>query len=237
MQLIPALDLLGTDAVRLEKGDYDRVLFRQDIDDFLDRLIATSPPLLHIVDLEAARSGQLRPEMAQRCVARATDVPVQFSGGIRSLEDAHTILNAGVSRIIIGTAVWSDPDALATYVSALGEQLVVAFDVRDGRLAVRGWLADAGLSVEEALVACRQAGVRRLHVTAISRDGTMQGPDLSLYAQVCTSGIPVVAAGGVRNDDDLAALEAVGCEGAVMGMGMLQRLGITIAPQASGEPK
>ena len=228
MQLIPALDLLGTNAVRLEKGNYDRVLFREDIDKFLDRIVADAPPLVHIVDLEAARSGQLRPEMARRCVTRGTPTPVQFSGGIRSLDDARTILDTGVSRIIMGTAVWSEPSALGTYADALGDRLVVAFDVRDGVLAVRGWLADTGLSVAKALVACVDAGVRRLHVTAISRDGTMQGPDLALYEQVCASGIPVVAAGGVRNDVDLARLEAVGCEGAVMGMGLLPRLGIDV---------
>jgi phosphoribosylformimino-5-aminoimidazole carboxamide ribotide isomerase len=95
-------------------------------------------------------------------------------------------------------------------------------------LAVRGWLASSGLSVEDALERCTSAGVSRLHVTAIARDGTMQGPDLALYQQVCASGMAVVAAGGVRNDADVEALERVGCEGAVMGVGFLARLGITL---------
>jgi len=228
MQLIPALDLLGSDAVRLEKGDYDRVLFRQPLEAFLERLVATAPPLLHVVDLEAARSGQLRLDMATRCVALAGDVPVQFSGGIRSLEAATQVLATGVSRIIVGTAVWETPDALPAFSAALGEQLVVAFDVRDGSLAVRGWLHDSALTVDDALQRCREAGVQRLHVTAIARDGTMSGPDLALYERVCASGIAVVAAGGVRDDGDLEALAAVGCEGAVMGLGMLSRLGIDV---------
>ena len=235
MQVIPALDLLGTDAVRLEQGDYDRVLFREDIDAFLTRLIATSPPLVHVVDLEAARSGQVRLAMAERCVALAGGVPVQFSGGIRSLDDARAVLATGVRRLIMGTAAWTSSEALTSLAAALGDQLVVALDVRDGQLAVRGWLRDSGISVAEALDLCLAAGVARLHVTAIARDGTLSGPDFALYEQVCASGIPVVAAGGVRDDEDIARLEALGCEGAVMGLALLGRLGITVAPTKTDE--
>jgi len=228
MQLIPALDLLGHDAVRLQQGDYDRVIFRENIDTFLGHVLATAPPMVHVVDLEAARSGLVRPEMAQRVVRLAGSTPIQFSGGIRSLEDARTILASGVQRIIVGTAVWATDEALSTFSDELGER-VVALDVRDGTLAVRGWRHDSALTVDEALKRCEQYGVRRLHVTAIARDGMMKGPDLDLYRAVCSSGIPVVAAGGVRDEDDLAALDAIGCEGAVMGMGLLARLGITVA--------
>ena len=108
------------------------------------------------------------------------------------------------------------------------EKLLVALDVRDGRIAIRGWTESSGLVVDEALARCRDAGVVRLHVTAIDRDGTMRGPDLDLYGQVCASGIAVVAAGGVRDDNDVAALADVGCEAAVMGLGYLARLGLTL---------
>ena len=121
---------------------------------------------------------------------------------------------------------------MATFSQALGEQLVVALDVRDGTLAVRGWRHDSALTVDEALRRCVAVGVRRLHVTAIARDGMMKGPDLDLYRTVCASGIAVVAAGGVRDEDDLSALEAIGCEGAVMGMGLLARLGISVELEA-----
>ncbi len=226
MQLIPAIDLLGDDAVRLERGDYDRVLFRLPLEEFFARVVATGPDLIHVVDLQGARDGALRPEVIARCAALAGEVPLQVSGGIRSLETARAVLGAGAQRVILGTALWDD-DALGRYVEALGDRLVAALDVRDGRLAVRGWLAEAGLDVDEALERCRDAGVTRLHVTAIARDGTMSGPDLALYERVCASGLKVVAAGGVRDDADLAALDAVGCEAAVMGVGFLSRLGIT----------
>jgi len=102
----------------------------------------------------------------------------------------------------------------------------VALDVDDGRIAVRAWTASSGLDVDDALARCRDAGVVRLHVTAIERDGTMRGPDLALYQKVCASGLAVVAAGGIRDDDDVEALAEIGCEAAVMGLGYLRRLGL-----------
>jgi phosphoribosylformimino-5-aminoimidazole carboxamide ribotide isomerase len=228
MQIIPAIDLLGNDAVRLEQGDFTRVLFRQPIEEFMSRIVATSPPLIHIVDLEGARDGALRTEVIARCVAVANDIPLQVSGGIRSVDAAKVALSAGASRVIVGTAVWSERDAMKQYVDELDGQLVVALDVNDGRIAVRGWTESSGLNVEDALDRCVESGVARLHVTAIERDGTMRGPNLPLYRQVCQRGIAVVAAGGVRNDDDVARLADVGCEAAVMGLGYLARMGLSL---------
>jgi phosphoribosylformimino-5-aminoimidazole carboxamide ribotide isomerase len=228
MQIIPALDLLGTDAVRLEQGDYDRVLFRQPIEEFMSRIVTTAPPLIHIVDLQGARDGALRHEVVARCVALANGIPVQVSGGIRSVGQAQAAIEAGASRVIVGTAAWASPEALSTFADALGDKLLVAFDVKDQQIAVRGWLSSSGLSVPDALERCVNAGVARLHVTAIDRDGTMRGPDLSLYEQVCQGHIPVVAAGGVRDEADVAALADVGCEAAIMGVGYLTRLGLTV---------
>ena len=225
MQLIPALDLLGNDAVRLHQGSYDHVLFRQPVEDFMARIVATEPSMIHIVDLEGARDGEIRTDVIARCVAVSAGIPLQVSGGIRSLAAAHNSIAAGASRVIIGTAVWEDREALGRFVDSLGEQLLVAFDVKDGQLAIRGWQESTGLNVEQALAKCVEEGVKRLHVTAVERDGTMRGPNLELYKRVCQSGIPVIAAGGVRDDRDVEALAEVGCEAAVMGLAYLTRLG------------
>ncbi len=228
MQVIPAVDLLGTEVVRLDQGDYDRVIFRHPLDDFVRRVSATNPPLLHVVDLDGARDGKVRFDVVRQCLHLASPIPVQVSGGIRSVAVAQAILNLGAARVIVGSAVWATVDGLATFVDALGECLVVALDVRDGRLATHGWLADADLDVDDALNRCVVAGVSRLHVTAIDRDGTMRGPDLTLYRRVCASGLAVVAAGGIRDDDDVAAVGAAGCEAAIMGVGYLRRIGLTL---------
>lgn len=228
MQVIPALDLLGDDAVRLEQGDFDRVIFRQPIEEFLSRIIATNPPLVHIVDLQGARDGALRREVIERCAAVANGTALQVSGGIRSPGAALAAIDAGAQRVIVGTAAWTNAEAMADFVEQLADRLLVAFDVKDGRLAVRGWVSSTGLDVDQALERCLSSGVQRLHVTAVERDGTMRGPDLALYERVCASGLAVVAAGGVRDERDLIALEQVGCEAAVMGLGYLTRLGITL---------
>ena len=228
MQIIPALDLLGDNAMRLEQGDYDRVLFRQPIEEFMGRIVATSPELIHVVDLQGARDGALRLDIVTRCLNAAQGIPLQVSGGIRSIDAAKAAIETGASRVIVGTAAWAEPESLKAFADALGEQLVVALDVRDGEISVRGWLSSTGVSVEDAVARCVDAGVTRLHVTAISRDGTMQGPDLALYEQVCRGGIRVVAAGGVRDEKDVDDLEAIGCEAAIMGLGYLKRLGITL---------
>ena len=228
MQVLPALDLLGDDAVRLEQGDFDRVIFRQPIEEFMARIVATEPPLIHIVDLQGARDGALRLDVVQRCVAVARGIPLQISGGIRSIDAARDALDAGAARVIVGTAVWASFDALELFARTLGPQLLVALDVRNGRIATHGWTESSDLDVDAALRLCREAGVARLHVTAIDRDGTMRGPDLALYRTACASGIAVVAAGGVRDDHDVDDLAEIGCEAAVMGLGYLPRLGLQL---------
>ena len=225
MQLIPALDVLGDEAVRLEQGDYDRVLFRQPLEEFMARIVATGPPLVHVVDLQGARDGALRPEVIERCRRAAHGTPLQVSGGIRTLDSARAALDAGAQRVIVGTALWADDAALDEFVGALGDQLVAALDVRDGQIAVRGWRESTALTFTDALARCARSGVARVHVTAIDRDGTMRGPDLALYEEACRSNVLVVAAGGVRDDADLEALATAGCEAAVMGVGYLTRLG------------
>jgi phosphoribosylformimino-5-aminoimidazole carboxamide ribotide isomerase len=226
MQVIPALDVLGDEAVRLEQGDYDRVLFHQPLESFMERLVATGPALIHVVDLQGARDGALRPAIIERCRLAANGIPLQVSGGIRSIEAAQEALRAGAARVVIGTALWVDDGALNAFAEAIGDQLVAALDVREGRLGVRGWTDLSPVTLEEAIERSQRAGVVRVHVTAIERDGTMKGPDLSLYEKVCASGLNVVAAGGVRGDDDVDALAKVGCEAAVMGVGYLARLGL-----------
>jgi len=217
MQLIPAIDLLGDDATRLEQGDYDKELFRRPAEEFVAELAATNPPFLHLVDLEGARSGVLRPDVLRRCVAAANGVPVQVSGGIRSLSAAASVLDAGAARVLIGTAAFESPETLTSFTNEFGDALGVTIDVRDGYVRVGGWLDRTSFTVAEAARHCLDAGVVRVLGTAIARDGTMSGPDLDLYRELVPFGFAVIAAGGVRHQGDVDALAEIGCEGAVAG--------------------
>jgi phosphoribosylformimino-5-aminoimidazole carboxamide ribotide isomerase len=115
---------------------------------------------------------------------------------------------------------------MSQFVDAVDAALVIAIDVKDGLVATKGWLASSGLTPEAAVERCLQAGVLRIHATAVDRDGTMGGPDLELYRRLCSTGIAVVAAGGVRHMADVRALEELGCEASVMGTALAQQLGI-----------
>jgi phosphoribosylformimino-5-aminoimidazole carboxamide ribotide isomerase len=223
-QVIPAVDLLGDEAVRLEQGDYERVTLREvEPAALVARFVAAGASLVHVVDLDGARSGRLRPRLIARLVEAARPAAVQASGGVRSVEDAQALLAAGATRVIVGTAAFAEDGALERFVGALGDALVVAVDARDGRIAVRGWGESGGLGVDEAVDRCVAAGVARLHCTAIDRDGTLAGPDLALLRRVVErSGLRVVAAGGISSEQDIAAVAAAGCEAAVVGRALIE---------------
>ncbi len=213
IEVIPAVDVLGEEAVRLHQGDYDAVVERAEAPLALaHRWAAAGAGRIHLVDLDGARSGRVRPELV-RAVAQA-GLPVQASGGIRSLDDARALLEAGADRVIVGTAAWPDP---APWLE-LGEALVLALDVRDGQVRTAGWTESAGISFADALA---QVSGRRVLVTAIDRDGTLAGPDLELVAAAVAAGARVLAAGGVRSPADVRSLARAGAEAAVVGRALL----------------
>ncbi len=219
IEVIPAVDVLGEQAVRLRQGDYDRVVESPGEPAALARRWRDAGACrIHLVDLDGARSGRVRPELVREVAASCAPLPVQASGGVRSPADADALLRAGAARVVVGTAAWPDP---APWVEALGEALVVAVDVRDGHLRTAGWTHGEGLALEEALERARRAGVRRCLVTAIERDGTLDGPDLELVARAAETGLAVLAAGGVRTPADVAALADAGAEAAVVGRALL----------------
>ena len=215
IQVIPAVDVLGVEAVRLHQGDYDSVVERAASPIGLaEHWVAAGAQRVHLVDLDGARSGQVRPELVRAVALHAAPACVQASGGIRSLEDARALLDAGADRVVVGTAAWPDP---APWFE-LGDALVLALDVRDGEIRAAGWTEAAGISFADALD--RAQGARVL-VTAIDRDGTLAGPDLSLVATAADAGLRVLAAGGVRSPADVEALAAAGAEAAIVGRALL----------------
>lgn len=223
MEVLPAIDLLGDQAVRLHQGDYDRVTGFGAPAELAARFAAEGARWIHVVDLSGAREGRVRPDAVRALVHAAGRSSVQASGGIRSVADAHALLRAGAARVVVGTAAFGG--SLDAFVAALGDRLVVALDVRDGVVRSAGWTASTGLGLDDAVELCVTAGVKRLLCTAIDRDGTLGGPDVELVARVVErSGLPVLAAGGIRNENDLAALETAGAEGAIVGRALLQGL-------------
>jgi phosphoribosylformimino-5-aminoimidazole carboxamide ribotide isomerase len=223
-QVIPAVDVLGDEVVRLERGRYDRVIASEpDPVGFVERYVEAGARLVHVVDLDGARTGRIRPELIRRLAAAAAPARLQASGGVRSVEDAEGLLNAGAQRVVVGTVAFATPDGIADYARLLDARLVVAVDSRAGRVVTAGWRRETELTPEEAAERCAAERVPRILCTAVDRDGTLEGPDLDLLARIRErSALPVLAAGGIRSDADLAAIAELGCEGAIVGRALLE---------------
>ena len=220
--IVPAVDVLDGRAVRLLQGDYDRI--EVDAGDPLElvrRAAGFSPPLVHVVALGAARDGGVPVELARAVVTAAAPVPVQLGGGVRSVGDARALADAGIARVIVGTAAFG-PLPLEDFVAELGDRLVVAIDVAEGVVRTAGWLESANASTRAALERCTRAGVTNVVCTAIDRDGARSGPDLDLLQEVRASFAgSILAAGGVRDAADINAVRATGVDGAVVGRAWL----------------
>jgi len=220
--ILPAVDVLDGKAVRLLRGDYDRI--EVDAGDPLElvrRAAQTAPPLIHVVALAAARDGGAPLGLASAVVAAAAPVPVQLGGGVRSATDAEALVRVGVARVVVGTAAFGEIP-LREFVDAIGDRLAVAVDVAGGIVRTAGWLESSELTTEEALHRCVDAGVATVICTAIDRDGTRAGPDLDLLRVVRSRfGGRVLAAGGIRDAADVDAVRRLGLDGVVVGRAWL----------------
>jgi len=221
--VIPAIDLRGGRAVRLLRGDPEaETSYADDPVEVASRFQEEGARRLHLVDLDAAlEQGENRDVLREICQAVA--IPVQIGGGVRTLPDIQAVLDLGAARAILGTAAALDPSFVARAVEEFAERVLVAVDVRGGRAMVKGW-QEEGPELEAAIAALDDAGAPRYLVTAIARDGTLDGPDLRLYKQVLAlTERPVIASGGVRTADDIWALRDEGCEAAVTGKALYEK--------------
>jgi phosphoribosylanthranilate isomerase len=221
--VIPAIDLRDGRAVRLKRGDPgEETAYAGDPIALAQRFQDEGARRLHVIDLDAALGeGDNREKIRDIC--RAVVVPVQVGGGVRTLDDVKGLVDDGAARAILGTAAATDIAFVGRAVEEFAERVVIAVDVRGGRVMTNGW-REQGPELEPALAALNEAGVPRYLVTSIARDGTLEGPDLTLYRQVLgLTDRPVIAAGGVRNADDVWALRDAGCEAAVTGKALYEK--------------
>jgi phosphoribosylformimino-5-aminoimidazole carboxamide ribotide isomerase len=221
--VIPAIDLRGGRAVRLLRGDPSaETSYSEDPVAVAVRFQEEGARRLHVIDLDAAlEEGDNRDAIKEICHSVA--VPVQVGGGVRTIEAIGDVLGAGAQRAILGTAAAADPALVARAVEEYAEHVVVAVDVRGGHVMIRGWKEEGPL-LDATLAQLEEAGAPRLLVTAIARDGTLEGPDLRLYEKVLgLTALPLIASGGVRNADDVWALRDLGCEAVVTGKALYEK--------------
>ena len=219
MILFPAIDLFEGKAVRLYKGDYAQMTVYSDHPEEIAKdFAACGATHVHLVDLEGARSGETPNLETVLKIRESTGLFCEIGGGIRSMEIAERYLDAGLDRVILGTAAVEDRRFLENAVEKHGEKIAVGVDVRDGFVAVKGWTENSALHFMDFCREMETLGVKTLICTDISRDGAMRGTNREMYRQLSESlGLQITASGGVSTLEDVESLRKMNLYGAIIG--------------------
>ena len=219
MQIYPAIDLKNKQVVRLYKGDYAKVTV------YSDNPVATALSFkeagagnIHLVDLDGAKEGSPVNYGVIKDIVSETQLFAEVGGGIRDMRRIENYLKAGAGRVILGTAALENPDFLAEAVKEFGGSVAVGIDAKDGKVATRGWLDVSDTDAAEFAVRVRDAGVKTVIYTDISKDGTLSGTNMEVYGKlVKIGGLNVIASGGITYIDEIRQLARVGVYGAILG--------------------
>jgi phosphoribosylformimino-5-aminoimidazole carboxamide ribotide isomerase len=219
MYIFPAIDLYDGKAVRLFKGDYAQMtVYSENPIEIARDFEAKGAKFIHMVDLEGARDGSTPNLSIVADVAQNTSLFVEIGGGIRDMETVETYLSAGVSRVILGTAAVNNEAFLREAVAKYGERIAVGADVKDGYIAIKGWLVQSAYTLEAFMEKMQSIGVKTVICTDISKDGAMKGTNRQLYRDLSEKfSMDIVASGGVSDMEDIRALTAMSLYGAIIG--------------------
>lgn len=219
MNIIPAIDLIGGKAVRLQKGDYEKVTVYSEFPEKVAKYFYDcGAKYLHVVDLDGAKSGNADNFETIKKIISAADLSVEVGGGIRTMDVVKKYAEIGVDRIILGTAALNDREFLRNAVAAYGDRITVGVDIKDGMVAIKGWTEVSGVSCEEFCKDLTDIGVSTIICTDISKDGMMSGTNLELYKNLNREfPINIVASGGVSTIEDIKALRNMDMFGAILG--------------------
>jgi phosphoribosylformimino-5-aminoimidazole carboxamide ribotide isomerase len=240
MEVIPAIDLLDGQCVRLHQGDYGQVTtFGADPLAQARSWLEQGARRLHLVDLDGARTGKPVNDAVVKAITAALPIPVQLGGGVRSLERAEELLACGLDRVILGTVAVERPDLVRELACRHPGRIAVGLDAREGKVATRGWLQESELEATAVAAAFGDCPLAAIICTDIATDGTLGGPNLAfLRTMAAASAVPLIASGGVGCLADLLALlplESLGVEGVIVGRALYDgRVDLREALQAIG---
>lgn len=226
MKLVPAIDLLNGDCIRLFKGDYAQVTVYGDPVEIGLRWQNEGAELLHLVDLDGAEAGNPKNlEVIQRLLS-ALKIPLEIGGGIRTMETIKSYMDLGVQRVILGTAAVENKALVACAAAVYGERIVVGIDADKGMVKTKGWLVETEVSALELALDMRELGIERIIYTDISRDGTLTGPNLEETLELAkNSRLKVTASGGMSSLEDIRrvmALEKDGVDEVILGKALYE---------------
>jgi phosphoribosylformimino-5-aminoimidazole carboxamide ribotide isomerase len=222
MDIIPAIDLLNGQCVRLYQGDYSQSqVFDENPVAVAQAWVEQGATRLHLVDLDGAKVGHPVNQEAIAAIVQAVDVPVQVGGGLRDRPSVDQLLDLGVQQVILGTVAVEQPQLVADLCQALPQRIIVGIDARNGKVATRGWLETSEVDAIDLVARMAAAGASAIIYTDIHRDGTLQGPNCEALREVAiASPVPVIASGGISRVGDLLsllALESLGVTGVIVG--------------------
>ena len=219
MNIFPAIDLIGGQAVRLKKGDYNqKTVYNSDPVSVAIGFKNQGAEFIHLVDLDGAKSGKTDNFKVVKEIVEKSGLKAEIGGGIRNIETVKKYLDCGVMRVIIGTAAITNPEFLTQALELYGEKIAVGVDIKDNKVAIHGWTETADFTCEEFIEMMQNKGVKTVICTDISKDGMMSGTNLSLYKELSQRfNIDIVASGGVSTLDDVKALKEMSLYGAILG--------------------
>lgn len=218
MIIFPAIDLFKGKAVRLFKGDYKQMTVYGDPIAIARDFMESGATHIHIVDLEGAKNGATPNFDAVVAIKEATGLFCEIGGGVRSIDVVKKYLSAGIDRVILGTAAVNDRSFLQEAISRFGDRIAVGADIKNGFIAVKGWIEQSNVTCDDFFNDMQSLGVKTVICTDVSKDGAMQGANLDLYKRLNeTYSVNVTASGGVSSIEDVVALKTSGTYGAIIG--------------------
>ena len=219
MEIIPAIDLKGGKCVRLYQGDYNQeTVFSEDPVDVARHWKSLGAKRIHVVDLDGAAKGKICHFKIISDIASAVGIPVQIGGGIRTIESIEELIDAGIDRVILGTAAIENQELIKEGCKRFKNRIIAGIDARNGYVATRGWIESSKITAIELIESMKSIGVGRFIYTDISRDGTLTEPNFAaIESLVATVDTKIIAAGGISSIEHLRKLTALDVEGAIVG--------------------
>ncbi len=219
--IIPAIDIIEGKCVRLTKGDYaQQKIYNENPVEVAKQFEAAGIERLHIVDLDGAKAGKIINLHVLENIASATNLSIDFGGGVKNMADVGNIFNAGAAMVTIGSLAVKHPELLEEWLMEFSaEKFLIGADVLDEKIKISGWLEDGGINVFSFIGKMISLGATAIFCTDISKDGVMQGPSIDLYKKIIAEHpeINLIASGGVSNINDVKELKAIGCSGVIIG--------------------
>lgn len=228
MIIIPAIDIINGKCVRLTKGDYtQQKIYNENPVEVVKQFADAGIRRLHIVDLDGAKAGKICNLAVLENVANATDLVIDFGGGVKQIIDVEAVLNAGASMVTIGSLAVKRPELLEEWLMEFGaNRFLIGADVLDEKIKISGWLEDGGIDIFDFVGKLISLGVTNIFCTDISKDGMMEGPSVDLYKKIMEQHpeINLTASGGVSKMDDVKQLKLIGCSGVIIGKAIYENL-------------